>query len=165
MQDRWVIHVSYGYSVTPRCLVWLVQAGFSLKIITGHVMRRYWCSPLERREVEHFFISIFNLHFRNHGSKRPLTAFFQTILNKKNSVALSPQANYTDWATSTCLRNLVPTFVDRGVSRGLRGGSPTVVNLSFLDRSRYCFFHVAPHLSSQWLSGPPSRPTATQKIW
>jgi hypothetical protein len=27
--------------------------------------------------------------------------------------------------------------VDRGVSRGQRGGSPTVVNLSFLDRSRY----------------------------
>jgi hypothetical protein len=30
----------------------------------------------------------------------------------------------------------VPTFVDRGVSRGQRSGSPTVVKLSFLDRSR-----------------------------
>jgi hypothetical protein len=49
------------------------------------------------------------------------------------SVALSPQVNYTDWATATCRRNLVPTFVDRGVSRGQRGGSLTVVNLSFLD--------------------------------
>jgi hypothetical protein len=29
---------------------------------------------------------------------------------------------------------IVSTFVDRGVSRGQRGGSPTVVNLSFLDR-------------------------------
>jgi hypothetical protein len=48
-------------------------------------------------------------------------------------VALSPQANYTDWATATCWRNLVPTFVDRGVWRGQCGGSPTVVNLSFLD--------------------------------
>jgi hypothetical protein len=28
----------------------------------------------------------------------------------------------------------VSTFVDRGVSRGQRGGSPTVVNLSFLDQ-------------------------------
>jgi hypothetical protein len=28
----------------------------------------------------------------------------------------------------------VPTFVDRGVSRGQRGGSPMVVNLSFVDR-------------------------------
>jgi hypothetical protein len=53
-----------------------------------------------------------------------------------NSVALSPQANYTDWATATCRQNLVPTFVDRGVSRGQRGRFPTVVNLSFLDRSR-----------------------------
>jgi hypothetical protein len=32
------------------------------------------------------------------------------------TVALSPQANYTDWATATCRRNLVPAFVDRGVS-------------------------------------------------
>jgi hypothetical protein len=31
----------------------------------------------------------------------------------------------------------VPTFVDRGVSRGQRGGSPTVVYLSFLDRRSY----------------------------
>jgi hypothetical protein len=56
---------------------------------------------------------------------------------KTNSVALSPRANYNNWATATCRRNLVPTFVDRGVSRGQRGGSPTVVNLSFLDRNRY----------------------------
>jgi hypothetical protein len=57
--------------------------------------------------------------------------------NKKkqtNSVALNPRANYTDWSTATCRRNLVSTFVDRGVSCGQRGGSPTVVNLSFLDR-------------------------------
>jgi hypothetical protein len=52
-------------------------------------------------------------------------------------MALSPQANYTDWTTATCRWNLVPTFVDRGVLRGQRGRSPTVINLSFLDRSRY----------------------------
>jgi hypothetical protein len=60
---------------------------------------------------------------------------------------------------------LVPTFADRGVSCGQRGGSHTVVNLSFLDRSRYFFFQVAPHLSSRGLSAPRSRLTATQKIW
>jgi hypothetical protein len=60
-----------------------------------------------------------------------------TKTNKQtNSVALSPRANYNDWSTATW-RNLVSTFVDRGVSRGQRGGSPTVVNLSFLDQSRY----------------------------
>jgi hypothetical protein len=52
----------------------------------------------------------------------------------------SPRANYTDWLTATCWPNLAPTFVDRGVSRGQRGGSPTVVKLSFLDRSRYFSF-------------------------
>jgi hypothetical protein len=60
--------------------------------------------------------------------------------NKTNSVALSPQENYTDWAIATCRRNLVLTFMDRRVSRGQRGGSPTVVNLSFLDRSHYFSF-------------------------
>jgi hypothetical protein len=44
---------------------------------------------------------------------------------KTNSVAFSPQANYTDWATATGRRISVPTFVDRGVSRDLRSGSPT----------------------------------------
>jgi hypothetical protein len=56
------------------------------------------------------------------------------------SMTLSPQANYTECATATCRRNLVPIFVDRGVSRDQRGGSPTVINLSFLDRSRYLSF-------------------------
>jgi hypothetical protein len=51
------------------------------------------------------------------------------------SVAFSVQAKYTDWATATCWRNLVPTFADRGVSSGQRGGSPTLVKLSFLDRT------------------------------
>jgi hypothetical protein len=68
--------------------------------------------------------------------------FLVGIKKKKKtiSVALSPQANFTDWATATCPRNLVPTFVDKGVSRGQRGGSPTVVNLSFLDWSCYFSF-------------------------
>jgi hypothetical protein len=84
--------------------------------------------------------------------------------NKTNSVALSPRANYTDWATATCRRNLVPTFVDRRVSRGQRGGSPTVVNL-FSRPEPLLFFQVAPHLSSQGLNGSRSRSTATHKIW
>jgi hypothetical protein len=86
------------------------------------------------------------------------------ILKQTNSVALSPQANYTDWVTATCRRNWVPAFVDRGVSRGQRGGSSTVVNL-FSRPEPLLFFQVAPHLSLQGLSGPRSRPTATQKIW
>jgi hypothetical protein len=51
-------------------------------------------------------------------------------------------------------KNLVPTFADREVSPGQRGGSPTMVNLSFLDRIRYFFSQVTPNLSSQ---GPSQR--------
>jgi hypothetical protein len=64
-------------------------------------------------------------------SRSPKSEFSLMIL----SMAFSPQANYNDWTTATCWRNLVPTFADRVVSCGQRGGLPTVVNLSFLDRS------------------------------
>jgi hypothetical protein len=79
-------------------------------------------------------------------------------------VAFSPQANCSGRATATGRRILVPIYADTEVSGGQCGGSPTVVNLSFLDRSLYFFFQVAPHLSSQGLSGPRSRPTTTKKI-
>jgi hypothetical protein len=69
---------------------------------------------------------------------------FQLLFTKKkqtNSVALSPRANYTDWLSD---RNLSTKFsaknVDSWVSRGQRGGSPTIVYLSFLERSRYFSF-------------------------
>jgi hypothetical protein len=79
------------------------------------------------------YLGVMRINEANYIPKR------QNLENKykQNSVAFIPQANYTDWATATCWRNLVPTFADRVVSRGQRGGSPTVVNLSFLDRSRY----------------------------
>jgi hypothetical protein len=51
--------------------------------------------------------------------KMCVCVFIQT-----NSVALSPQANYTDWGTATCGRNLVPFFEDRGMSCGQCRGSP-----------------------------------------
>jgi hypothetical protein len=44
------------------------------------------------------------------------------IKNKKttNSGASSPQATYMDWETAAGRRILVPTFADRGESRGQR---------------------------------------------
>jgi hypothetical protein len=58
--------------------------------------------------------------------------------NKTNSVAFSSQANYTDRPTD---RNFLAKFSDkfayRVVSSSQGGGSTTVVNLSFLGRSRY----------------------------
>jgi hypothetical protein len=80
-----------------------------------------------------------------------------------NSVAFSLQANYIDWATATCWRNLVPNFADRGVSSGQHDGSPTVVNLSFLDRSCYFSFQVVPHLSSWGWVDPVPDPLPLRK--
>jgi hypothetical protein len=57
--------------------------------------------------------------------------FIHYSCNNFFSVVFSQRANYTDWVTATCRRNLVPTFVDRGVSRGQRSGSPTVFNPVF----------------------------------
>jgi hypothetical protein len=100
----------------------------------------------------------------NQSLSMSLTLLNDQALAGINSVALSPQANYTDWATATCRRNLMPAFVDRGVSRGQHRGSPTVINL-FSRPESLLFFQVSPHLSSQRLSGSRSRPTATQKMW
>jgi hypothetical protein len=83
-----------------------------------------------------------NIHcYRYEDFKSSKTLYSRKNIQKQsNSVALSPQANSADWATATYQRNLVPTFADRGVSRGQRGGFLAVVNLCSLDRSRYFSF-------------------------
>jgi hypothetical protein len=72
--------------------------------------------------------------------------------NRDGSVKIATGCGLQDWGSAlcktnrkgnsmaTCWRNLVPTFADRRVSRGQRGGPLTVVNLSFLHRSRYFSF-------------------------
>jgi hypothetical protein len=57
-------------------------------------------------------------------TQQHLTGYNLFNTKQTNSVALSLQASYTDWTAATCRRNLVPTFVDRGVSCGQHGGSP-----------------------------------------
>jgi hypothetical protein len=120
--------------------------------------------PVSRQRIDHF------AHHSNGTGPGPRFATCDTQqcgtdhtsqFTPTNSVAFSPQSNYTDWATVSWWWNLVPTFADRGVSRGHRGGFPTVVNIP----EPLLFFQVAPHLLSQGLSGPRSKSTATQKIW
>jgi hypothetical protein len=56
-------------------------------------------------------------------------------------------------SVAICRRNVVPTFADRGLSRVQLGGSPTVVNLSSLNRSRYFSFKyllIYPH-EAEWI--------------
>jgi hypothetical protein len=104
--------------------------------ITLHILTSHNIDTTQPRST----IACMLLRINNNYSME-LSPSWEAIKKQTNSVALRPEANYTDWATATCRRNLVPTFVDRRVSRGQRGGSPTVVNLRFVDRSRYLRSH------------------------
>jgi hypothetical protein len=78
-------------------------------------------------------------------------------------MTLNPHMNYTDSANATSRRILVPTFVERGVSLGQHGGTPTAVNLSFLDHSCHFFFQVDPYLSSRGWVDPVPDPLLLRK--
>jgi hypothetical protein len=79
-------------------------------------------------------------------------------------MAFSPQENYTDWATANGRRILVPTFADRGVSRGQRGGSSTAVNLPCSRPEALLLFEAAPHLSSWGWVDPVPEPLLLRKF-
>jgi hypothetical protein len=57
-----------------------------------------------------------------------------TELTKTKLRGLSPQANYTDRAT-TAVGEVVPTFAGRGVLRGKRNGSPRPLISVFYTRA------------------------------
>jgi hypothetical protein len=88
----------------------------------------------------------------------------ETKTKQTISEAFNPQAKYADWTTAAGRQILMPTFVNRRVSRGQRGGSHTAVNLSFLDRSLYFSFKSSSFMLTR-LGGPRSRTSATQQIW
>jgi hypothetical protein len=71
-----------------------------------------------------------------------------------NSVAFSPQANYTDWATATGRRILV-------ASCGQRGGTPTASHISRPEPP--LLFQVVPHLSSRGWVDPVPNPLLLRK--
>ena len=60
--------------------------------------------------------------------------------------------------------NLVPTFADRGVSRGQRNGSPRPL-ISVFWTGAATFYSSSSSIDLTRLSRPRSRPTTTQKIW
>jgi hypothetical protein len=114
------------------------SASLTLFLPRRFLPSRWWRRHVPTKQEPHGVTSqktaLFIFNLLRHGIT------YGTGTNKKNSVTFSPQAKYTDRATATFWRNLVPTFADRGVSRGQRSGSLTVVNLSILDQSRYISF-------------------------
>jgi hypothetical protein len=76
----------------------------------------------------------------------------ETIFSKRSVKTklrcLSPRDNYTDLSDRRLSAKLVSTFADRGC-RVVSGTDPHGRILGLLDRSRYFFFQVAPHLYSR----------------
>jgi hypothetical protein len=113
--------------------LWIQNKSIQIKSIKG-IFSEEWCHRRENLKSYAVFLVLTNSNRQAWAEGFTTDVINVMICPRIKNVALSPQANYTDWATATCRRNLVPTFVDRGVSRGQRGGFPAVVNLSFLDR-------------------------------
>jgi hypothetical protein len=109
---------------------WMHSRAVGSTALRLHVTRPCITSPRQWRFVH----SVLCTQFRPCPHRRKIA--YGVLYKQTNSVALSRQANYTGWSTATCRQNSVPTFADRWVSCGQRGGSHTVVNLSFLDQSR-----------------------------
>jgi hypothetical protein len=93
--------------------IWIVTSKLPLRRHSIHT------SYIPRPESHAHVPSFMSFNQKIHQSVR-LSKLFH---NKINSVAFSLQANYTDWVTTTSWRILVPTFVDRGMSHGQRGGA------------------------------------------
>jgi hypothetical protein len=83
-----------------------------------------------------------------------------SVFSRKKIHSLSPRMNYTDRRLSA---KLVPTFVDRGCHMVSATDLYGYI-LFFLDRSRYFIFQNSSSVVLTRLSGPRSRPTASQKI-
>jgi hypothetical protein len=67
---------------------------------------------------------------------------------KLNSVAFSPQANFTDRTAAACRPSYCQLLRIEGVAWSAQR-RPTAVKLGFLDRSTYFSIEVAPQLSSR----------------
>jgi hypothetical protein len=116
-------------TVTDQFLIRLLYSG------VRHSFRRFQVSLLSLDEVE-----------RNRALAIHVTCWNKT--KKLKTVALRPQANYTDRATAACRRSLCQLLRINGVTWSAQL-IPTAVNLGFLDRSRYFSIQVAPQLSSR----------------
>jgi hypothetical protein len=77
-----------------------------------------------------------------------LLIYYRSVHTKLNSVAFSPQVNYTNRATAVCRRSYCQRLRIESVA-GSAQRIPAAVNLGFLDRSRYFSIQVAPQLSSR----------------
>jgi hypothetical protein len=120
----------------------------------------YFAYPLSRPDFQNgLFLRVLLTKFC-----KPLK-FTSTVPQTKICVVFNPQANYTDWATATDKRILVPDFADREVSSGQHGGTSTDVNLNFSRTEPLHFLSSSSSFILTSLTDTRSKSTATQKMW
>jgi hypothetical protein len=95
-------------------------------------------------------------------SQFPFHKPFRIHYQKLNSVAFSPQANYTDRATATRQQSKFQLLRIEGVEWSAQR-IPTAVDFGFLDRSLYFSIQVASQLSSRGWVVPVPDPLLLRK--
>jgi hypothetical protein len=116
---KWLLRVAKKLGEFHHRICYLLSY-FSYDII-GDTLMIQRCVMMDMRTVWNYKWSHWKLK-----CKEDCTIFWD---KETKTVAFSRQANYTNWATATCRQYLVPTLVDRGVSRGQCIGSPMVVQV------------------------------------
>jgi hypothetical protein len=125
----------FSLNITPRCADPIL---FTSLLLTSRFHKptacRYIDCGVHNMKIKSFEKNIFNMTTRHKTKLCGLSPPARSKLNRPNDRCLSS--------------NLVPTFADRGW-RVVSVTDPYSSILGFLDRSRYCFFQVAPQLYSQ----------------
>jgi hypothetical protein len=117
-----IVIASKTSNLTKTQLLWIYMNSFSLNLY-------YSLTSIQ------ILIPTLRLYLHTSKLDSQNVGFFSQFFN---SVAFSPQANYTDWVTVNGRLISVTTFVDSGVSRCQRR-YPTSIIVGFLDRSRDFF--------------------------
>jgi hypothetical protein len=128
-----------------------MKALFTIWVQTGVLpfvffrFKRY--VPLKRRLTFNSLHGVITQNTEDYVTTAVITSNLTGNKQRKDSVACSQQANYTDCAAAACRSQLLPNSAGWGVSSGQRN-VPYCRNLGFLDRSCYVYIQVPPQLSS-----------------
>jgi hypothetical protein len=129
---------------------------------TDHTMNELISNGYIFTMLQNVILIIYNFRIQIvQRGERP--AIISKTETKLNSVALVRERTIPT-ELPPLVGEIVPTFADRGCCV-VSATIPTVVNLGFLDRSRYCFLPSSSSVVRTRLGGPRSRLTASQKIW
>jgi hypothetical protein len=144
-------------------LIFLIKRKKQIEVLADKALRRilgpkvtkvtgHWRKLLNKNINNFYFIAMIlsgEMRWARHVACIGYVRIRYIKTNKKSKLrGLSPQANIYRQSDRRMSAKLVSTFADRGC-RMVSATDPHGRILGFLDRSRYHFFQVAPHLYSR----------------